>query len=218
MIRLATVFVISVTALFLLHSRPANAQEKSSPLDRLGESVPLTESDLDQITAHVLRNNPLLSSSPGIKFADAQRSVRSTDIADVIFYPHLDSAGMKYAFQVGCWRTEPDPDWTCNPAEIRRYLRLDSQEFEVRISADIRAEDALALIQATREALSAGTPDGSYVSQTAIQVLQRKEGFLVSWGTPQGFQEVMLVARLADGGDPGNADDWQAGFYEYGRK
>jgi hypothetical protein len=52
----------------------------------------------------------------------------------------------------------------------------------------------------------------------AIQILQRDEGFLVSWGTREGFQEVALIARLADGGDPGNAEDWQVGFYEYGRK
>jgi hypothetical protein len=209
---------MSVAVLLVLQSRPAHSEEKSSEMSRLGEPVPLTESDLEQITAHVLRDNPLLASSPGIKFADAQRTVRFTDLADVIFYPHLDSAGMKYAFQVGCWRTDPDTDWTCDPAEIRRYLRLDSQEFEVRISADIPTEDALALVQATRNGLSALTPGGSYVPQTAIQILQRDGGFLVSWGTREGFQEVMLVARLADGGDPGKADDWQVDFYEYGRK
>lgn len=73
-----------------------------------GDEIPLADEDLRQITAQVLRENPMLASSPGIKYARAHRSVHSRDVASVIFYPHSDSAGIKEAFQVSCGRKPSD--------------------------------------------------------------------------------------------------------------
>lgn len=176
----------------------------------------LDASDLQKITLQVLEKNPLLSSSPGIKFAAAQRSVRSTDIADIIYFPHADSAGIKQALQVKCHRKEPSQSWTCNPAEIRRYLQLESQDFEVRIRGKIGSEAAFALIQATRDTVQASVTGGATVPQTAIMIFPYDGGYLVTWGSPEGYQELTVQARLADGGNPAAPEDWQAWIYEPG--
>jgi len=198
----------------LLNAQLVAAEETSSADYLLGDSVPLDENDLQKITLQVLEKNPLLSSSPGIKFASAQRSVRSTDIADVIYYPHAESVGIKQAFQVQCWRQEPSQSWTCSPAEIRRYLQLESQDFEVRVKGKIGSEEVLALIQATRDTLQASVTDSSVVPQTVIMIFPYKDSYLVSWGSSEGYQELMVQARLTDGGNPANPEDWQAGIYE----
>ena len=56
------------------------------------ENVPLDENDLRMITLQVLEKHPLLSSSPGIKVAEAYRADPSTVQAHVIYYPHVESA------------------------------------------------------------------------------------------------------------------------------
>jgi hypothetical protein len=68
-IALALVLVISV----LIAARPVAAGEASDTEYSLGDPVPLDESDLENITFQVMRKTPPLSSSPGIKFASAQR-------------------------------------------------------------------------------------------------------------------------------------------------
>ena len=198
----------------LLNAPLVAAEEASSADYLLGDSVPLDDNDLQKITLQVLERNPLLSSSPGIKFASAQRSVRSTDVAHVIYYPHAESAGIKQAFQVKCWRQDSSQSWTCNPAEIRRYLQLESQDFEVRVKGKIGSEEALALIQATRDTLQASVTAGSIVSQTAIMIFPYNDNYLVSWGSSEGYQDLTVQARLSDGGNPANPGDWQTDIYE----
>jgi hypothetical protein len=175
-----------------------------------GDTVPLSESDLQKITMQVMQKHPVLSSSRGVKAAYAQRSVRSTDIASIVFYPHAESDGMKQAFQVRCVRQVPDEQWTCDEVRLRRYLQLDSQSFEVRVTAsNIRTEDALALIQATRSTVQASATGNSPVPQTAIMILPYYAGYQVTWGSPEGQQELMVAAQLRTGGNPEKAEDWQ---------
>lgn len=192
------------------------AEEASPAAYSEGDTVPLDENDLQEITLQVLAANPLLSSSPGIKAASAQRSVRSMDIADVIYYPHAESSGIRQAFQVGCSRAESGESWACEPAEIRRYVQLESQAFEVRVKGSIDSAEALALIQTTRDALRAGLPDGSVVPQTAIMIFPWHDSYLVTWGSAKGYQEITVQARLNDGGNPADPGDWHAGIYKPG--
>lgn len=193
----------------------ATAAEASHTEYSLGGTVPLSESDLQKITLQVMQSHPLLSSSPGIKFASAQRSVRSTDIASIVYFPHAQSAGIKAAFQVRCLRHVPDELWKCDEVELRRYLQLDSQNFEVRVTGDIRTEEALALIEATRGTVQASATDSQVVPQTVIQIHPDRNGYLVSWGSPEGYQKLMVRGRLRAGGNPTQADDWQTQMFEF---
>ena len=176
--------------------------------------VPLDESDLAEITSQVLEKNPLLSSSPGIKAASAQQSVRSTQIADIIYYPHAESAGIKQAFQVQCRRTMPVKSWTCAEAEIRRYLQLESQDFEVRVTGDIGFGEALALIEASRRTIKASATDGSAIPETAIIIWAEGDTYLISWGSPEGYLGLVVEAHLRDAGDPAQPENWQTSIWE----
>ncbi len=193
-------------AAFALLLVAATARAQHSP----GDSVPLSESDLQQITRQVMQKHPVLSASRGVKAAHAQRSIRSTDIASIVFYPHGESAGMKQALQARCERRMPDEQWNCDDVRLRRYLPLDSQEFEVRVTAaSIRTGEALALIQATRDTVQANAAANSPAPQTAIMILPYYAGYQVTWGTPDGQQQLMVEAKLRAGGNPEKADDWQ---------
>ena len=208
--KITLALVISV----LLAARLVAAGEASSTDYSLGDSVPLDDSDLRKITLQVLEKNPLLSSSPGIKIASAQRSVRSTDIADIIYYPHAESAGIKQAFQIQCRRQMPNESWTCGEAEIRRYLQLESQDFEVRVTGDIGFEEALALIQATRGTVQASATDRSVIAETAIMIFPEGDRYLVTWGGPEGYQELAVEAHLRDDGNPAEPEDWQTSIFK----
>ena len=213
-----TRLVVTIALVFfqsMLSNVPmANAEETSSAGYAFGDDVPLDESDHQDITLQVLKENPVLSSSPGIKFAEATRARGSTDMAGVIFYPHVESAGIKQAFQVNCSRHEPDHSWKCDPVTLRRYLQLDSQDFEVRVKGDIGSVEALALIQATRETVQASATGNSITSKTAIMVYPDSVGYQVTWGSVEGYHEVTVYARLRDNGNPSIAEDWQAGIAE----
>jgi len=205
---------LSLVFTVLLGIRLVIAGEASSTDYSLGDSVPLDESELREITLQVLEKNPLLSSSPGIKHAAAQRSVRSVDIANVIYYPHAESAGIKQAFQVQCRRQMPVTSWTCGDAEIRRYLQLDSQDFEVRVTDGIEYEESLALIQATRRTVQASAIDGSVIPETAIFIWREHNTYLVNWGSPEGYTELVVEAHLRDDGNPAEPDDWQTSIFQ----
>jgi hypothetical protein len=195
------------TAAFALSISVA-AAEASDTQPSLVDPVPLDANDLQSITLQVMQKNPLLSSSPGIKFASAQRGMGSTDIASLIYFPHTESAGIKQAFQVRCLRNAPGEQWTCEDPEIRRYLRLDSQDFEVRVLDNIGTEQALALIQATRRAVQASGTIGSVLPETAIMILRDGTDYVVSWGSLEGYEELEVRGRLKAGGNPAKAEDW----------
>jgi len=191
------------------------AADASDPPDyKIGDEIPLADSDLRAITLQVLESNPLVASSPGVKFAEAWRdgvsmpSGRLIDSAMIIYLPHVESGGIKQAFQVHCAREVPSEVWSCGDVEIRRYVQLDSQDFEVRVKGSLRNEEVLALIQATRATVQASTTDGSAVSYTAIIVFPRNDGYVVSWGSPEGRGGLTVEAHLRADGNGATPEDW----------
>jgi hypothetical protein len=193
----------------LLHSPWVNADDQSSNHLSESDTVPLSQEDLRDITAQVMAKQPLLSSSPGIKFAEATRIDRwSEDVAGVIYYPHVESAGIKEAFQVGCSRKLPNTAWTCEDATIRRYLTLDTQDFEVRVRGSISSEAAIALIEATRRLLPVKSVDSDDVPDTAMMLSSYDNSATVSWVNFEGRSHLMVKGELAEGGDPARPEDW----------
>ena len=191
------------------------AAADDSPAYEFGDKVPLAESDLRAITLQVLATHPLLSSSPGIKYAESHRAGMTMpggikfDTADVVFYPHAESAGVKEAFQVQCRREVSSDLWTCDNVDIRRYVRLATQDFEVRVRGNLDHDELLALIEATRVVAQASTTESSVVANTAIIVLAANGGYFVNWGSPDGQGELTVEAHLRTDGNAATADDWQ---------
>jgi hypothetical protein len=190
------------------------AQEPPDP--GLDEAVPLPDDELRQITVSLLERYPQLASSPGVKVAAAPLGGPGKSVGTVVvFYPHAESRGIKEALVAYCGRTYPDKIWTCHGVEIRRYAQLASQDFEVRVRGEISSEAALALIEASRRDLHAGVTAGSDLPNTATMVKAQKDGrYFVTWGTPEGFLEVVMVAELTAGGNPANPDDWHASIFK----
>ena len=206
-LRIALALVISAPWLVVAGEAPETDYS-------LEDAVPLDDSDLRAITLQLLDRNPLLASSPGIKFASAQRSDRSTDIASIVYQPHAESAGIKQAFLAQCQRQRPNKSWTCGDLKLRRYLQLDSQDFEVRVVGDVGAEVALALIQATRGTAQASATGGAGVPETAILIFPEGDNYLVTWGSPEGNQKLAVKARLRDGGRPTEPEAWETSVWE----
>lgn len=207
-------WVLTLSSLIVPATIAAPAVAADEPRHReyyIGESVPLDQADLKDITAAVLQVYPLVASSPGVKFAHAQRSAQSTDIASVIFYPHTENAGVKQAVQVRCVRQVSATSWNCENPQMRRYLRLSSQEFEVRVSGGISNEGALALIEASRRFMVTT----SSIYTTAIQIIPDGDGsLLVSWGRAPDSQDLAMRAHLRAGADQAQPESWQISPFE----
>ena len=213
--RLVTLGLATVFATVVITKMTSAEEERSTEISFEEKEVQLTTADLDQITAQVLAKHPLLASSSGIKFASAQRSwsfdiANDVHVADIIYYPHTETAGFKKAFQVQCQRQVPVESWNCEEAVIRAYLKLETQDFEVRVRGGIGSDVALALIAATRRSVQPSAIDGSVMPETAVMIWPSRDRFLVSWGSPEGYQELIMEARLRADGSPANPDDWQA--------
>lgn len=175
------------------------------------EPTQMPEDERLRITLSLLERYPELASSPGVKAAYTSPScpgVSST--TSVIYYPHTENRGVKEAFEALCSRTYPETIWTCDHVVTRRYLRLGSQDFEVRLRGDLTAEAAMALIEASRRDMQAMAGIGNH-PDTAIIILPRREGgYLITWGTPEGRSRLTMLAELSEGGDANNPDDWHA--------
>ena len=209
---LLTVLIVGVMPI----DQPLKAKEQV-PADTgyHSENLELGDADLADITSQVIAQNPLLSSSPGIKYAGATRHRHSEDVAEVIYFPHFETAGIKQAFQVTCSRHVPEVSWKCDKARIRRYIALVSQEFEVRVTGPIGSVEAMALIEATRQALPipSGLEDGSATPATVIMILPYKGTYLVTWGDEEGHAQLMMQAQLLESTDPTEPTGWQAKIY-----
>jgi len=175
-----------------------------SPEDR----VPLDESDLQLITLQMLEKHPQLSSSPGIKVAEAWCEP-TADHADIIFYPYAERAGIKEALRVQCTRGLSDDLWSCDHVARRRYMQLETQDFEVRVVGNIGIKAALALIEATRRTAQASASDGSAIPEAAILILPAGNGYYVGWGSDDGQQTLSVEAKLKKDGNPVDPEDWQ---------
>ncbi|MGH8193861.1 MAG: hypothetical protein ACREQ8_05570 [Woeseiaceae bacterium] len=154
-----------------------------------------------------MAEHPLLSSSPGIKFADASQ-IWGQDFATVIYHPHSEEAGIKQAFQVECARKPPNRAWNCEDASIRRYLALATQNFEVRVTGPIGFSAAMALIEASRQVLPLVADEGIAVPDTVTNISSFDDGANVVWVNFQGDSAILIRGHLAEGGDPAQPDDW----------
>ena len=204
-----------LAAALVLACSVAGADEPANPV--VAEAVPLPEDELQQITLGMLQRYPELAGSPGVKSAGAYLRPDATGSATVIYYPHTERRGIKEAFQFHCRRTAPSTSWSCYEYSIRRYLQLASQEFEVRVLADISSDAAFALIEGSRRDLHAGASDVAELPTTAIIVTSHHEEpdqYFVSWGTPEGYSTLTMLAKLAADGDPKDPDSWRATIFE----
>ena len=188
-----------------------------SPDRGIEQEVPLTEAERLQITLSLLEQHPELASSPGVKAAGANLGGPGpTDGAYVVFYPHADSRGIKEAFQAFCLREHASQTWTCNDVTTRRYVSLPSQDFEVRVTGDISFEAALGLIEGSRRDLQAGATQVVDLPSTAIIILPLEDGgYLIDWGTREGYAKLTMRAELAEGGDSADPDAWHARIVEF---
>lgn len=213
---------LSVAATLFISAGPlstiAAAEEAPSVQVAPDHSVQLDEHDRQLITMEVLKSQPLLSASPGIKAVDAFGGYSSDEdkdpalvqvIANVIFYPHAESRGVKQAFQAHCSRSASGGDWTCFAIELRRYVRLDTQDFDVRVTANLDLAAILAVVEATRQPAAAAAMETSEVADTASSIFACSDGYIVSWGSKDGEGRIGLIANLRTGGNSAEPGDWQ---------
>jgi hypothetical protein len=191
----------------LLSPMLAAADEPAQPVCTPGEVVPLGEADRRAITLEVVQRYPLAASSPGIKVANAWCSHTAAVSADVVFHPHTESAGIRYAFQIHCKLQLPERAWACERARLRRYVRLESQEFEVRVVGPLKIDEVLAVIEATRATARAAAASPADAEAANI-VIPANGRYVVGWGRSNGMGGLTVEAELRDGGDPAVAADW----------
>lgn len=214
-----------VAALTLFALAPAQASEPKPPVDAPDPRVTLGDADLRMITLEVMKTHPLLASSPGVKHAEAYRgyqvsseedgpAIGSIVNASVIFLPHSETAGVRNALQAHCLRELAGADWSCPVVELRRYIRLEEQDFEVRVKGSLTLEAVLALVEATRGTALAASNEGSAALDTVSMILPCDDGYFVSWTDRDHRSGVLVKARLAAGGDPAELNDWEASLHQ----
>lgn len=223
--RLGPLVRLVVTALTLFALAPAQASEPKPPADAPDPRVTLGDADLRMITLEVMKTHPLLASSPGVKHAEAYRGYHVSSEkgeprlsavvnASVIFLPHSETAGVKNALQAHCSREHAAADWTCPVVELRRYVRLENQDFEVRVKGDLTLESVLALVEATRGTAISASKGGSEAVDTVSMMVPCDGGYFVSWTDRDHQSGVLVKARLAAGGNPEERDDWEASLHQ----
>jgi len=219
--------LVRLVVIALTLSAPASAQavEPEPPADAPDPRITLGDAELQTITLEVMKTHPLLASSPGIKHVDAYLGYRASSAeedakinpimqANVIFHPHSETAGVRNALQAHCSRDPVGADWSCPVVELRRYVRLDNQDFEVRVKGDLTLEAVLALVDATRGTALAASNDDSTTIDTISMILPCGDGYFVSWADRDHQSGVLVKARLAAGGDPAERDDWETWLHE----
>lgn len=199
--------LVAFAGLSVLHCPSVAADDQSSNDNRRHEGAPLSQDDLRDISAQVMVKQPLLSSSPGIKVADASR-VWGEEFAFVVYHPHSEEAGIKQAFQVECARKPPNKAWNCEDASIRRYLALATQDYEVRVTGPIGFSAAMALIEASRQVLPLVADEGIAAPDTVRNISSFDDSANVVWVNFEGNSAILIRGNLAEGGDPALPDDW----------
>ena len=199
--------LIAFVGLCALYCPSVAADDRSSYDNRRHENVPLSEDDFRDITAQVMAKQPLLSSSQGIKAADASR-VMGEEVAFVVYHPHSEEAGIKQAFQVECARRPPDKTWNCQDASIRRYLALATQDYEVRVTGPIEFSAAMTLIEASRQVLPLVADEGIAVPDTVRNISSFDDSANVVWVSFTGNSAILIQGRFAEGSDPAQPDSW----------
>jgi hypothetical protein len=199
---------LAISAILAVRLAVAGEAPQEGPLS--ADAVPLGDADLRAIRLQLVEKNPLLASSPGIKAAFTYRGPGTTiEFAHIVFYPHAESGGIKYAFRGQCRRENPDESWACEYVGPRRYVKLESQDFELRVSGDLDIETVQALVRATRVTAQANAPVGAVIPRAAIIIVPVGHGYMVGWGSAQGYQTMSVEANLRKGGNPAVSEDWQ---------
>jgi hypothetical protein len=202
-------------ALALVTASPSSAvtavEGPPTPPPDFEFELELNRSDLNAIRMDVLQRFPILAASPGIKFARGERGYPSGEAAHVVFFPHSDTRGVKNALQAHCLRDTTESQWSCPVVETRRYVELDTQDYEVRVVADIDLEGVLALMEATRPLMLATRPSSSV--DTLMVIFAAEGGYIVGWGSEDERETVTLQAHLRDDGYAANVDDWNVSVY-----
>ena len=201
--------VMSVTTLFVGTAVLAQDDVPDAG-SNFAEQFELTAEDISDITSQVMAKHPLISSSPGVKYAGGSRHRQVHEGADLIYHPHVEIAGVKHAFQVSCSRELPEKSWDCADVRIRRYVAVESQEFEVRVTGSVGSKVALVLIEATRRAIPRFSSEYSTPPSTAVMIRSGCEsgGYMVRWGTPEGYARLTFRVQLPEGADPHDPDAW----------
>jgi hypothetical protein len=224
-----TIAIALISSPCLASDAPAEELPLAPVIPNFGVETPddrveLDQSELQLITMEVLKTHPLLSASPGIKHVDAyggfympeyaETESPSPVMANVIFYPHVEIGGIKQAFQAHCQRDTSNKAWSCPVVEIRRYVRLDTQDYEVRVKGDLDLAGIQAVIAATRQDVAAAARKGTEVADTVIGVFAANGGYVVTWGNRDGMGRVGLQAHIRAGGDPADPSDWKVAELE----
>jgi hypothetical protein len=98
--------------------------------------------------------------------------------------------------------------------ELRRYVRLENQEFEVRVKGDLGLEAVLALVEATRSTALTAANDGTAAIDTVSMILPCGDGYFVSWADRDHRSGVLIKARLVPGGNPAERNDWESSLHQ----
>jgi len=207
MARFRIIIAVALTVRLVAPAAIADDPQSYPPFDSKLE-VELEASDLDAITMDIVSRYPILSASPGVKFAQAMRSHRSDVSARVVYFPHSETRGVKNAIQAHCKQEMQGGPWTCPSVELRRYVQLDTQDFEVRVVGDIDLDGVLALTDATRSLATAALPNA--IVDTLMVIYPMNGGFLVGWGSLAHREGVSVQATLKAAGNAANAADWTA--------
>lgn len=202
---------ITFLALSLVFAGPTSAASEEST--RSHGEVPLAASDKREISALVLAANPDLASSPGIKYSLAFETPGDGRDAFVIFKPHADTGGVKQALQVDCLRASGDSPWSCDPAKVRRYMRVENQEVEVVVVGDIDSREALAVVEATRVSLPHYLDGQPADSCRAIQLMPGVTGYKVNWSCEEIDTGLFMHATSIAGADTTTVSGWQTSEY-----
>ena len=199
-----------LAAALLAVATPSTARTADDPTEPPADfdfELALTANDLDAITMDILKRYPILSASSGIKFSRGSRRFPTGERAQVLFFPHSETGGVKNALQAYCGRDTPDSPWSCPDVEVRRYVKLDTQDFEVRVVGDIDLDGVLALTEATRSLAASAFPNSA--ADTVMIIVAVDDGYFVGWGSEAGRKAVSIQAHLRAGGNAANAADWE---------
>lgn len=79
---------------------------------------------------------------------------------------------------------------------------------------DLGSDEVFALIEATRETAASSAIEDSPAPDTATILFPYDDGYMVVWGTPEGYGDVSVQAWMQPGGDAVDPDDWTAQVYE----